>query len=172
MDEPRPHSSQSGRRTGFRADGGARTGHRASCSGPRTAATRLATDGRGLPVSAEPVAGGQYDFATPRRLEGVELDDCFTGLGLPGNSLGVPAEAEWAAALVTAAGTGAAVWGGAGWRYLQCFTADTLPGPDRRRAVALEPMTCPPNALRSGDSLMVLRPGRTWRGRFGIMPLG
>jgi aldose 1-epimerase len=37
--------------------------------------------------------------------------------------------------------------------------------------VAVEPMTCPPDALRSGRDLVVLDPGETWRGNWGIRPL-
>lgn len=53
------------------------------------------------------------------------------------------------------------LWAGEGYRWLQVFTGDPL-GPDRRRkAVAIEPMTCPPNAFVTGDDLLVLEPGET-----------
>ena len=32
-------------------------------------------------------------------------------------------------------------------------------------------MTCPPNAFRSGDDLIVLEPGASFRGAWGIGPL-
>ena len=58
------------------------------------------------------------------------------------------------------------VWFGEGYRYVQLFTGDH---PDvGRRGVAVEPMTCPPNAFRSGEALLVLQPGETFRGRWGI----
>ncbi|AZA13033.1 aldose 1-epimerase family protein [Corynebacterium choanae] len=50
------------------------------------------------------------------------------------------------------------------YRWVQVFTADPDHGqafPDRGRAVAVEPMTCPPNALRTGEDLIVLEPGAT-----------
>jgi aldose 1-epimerase len=34
--------------------------------------------------------------------------------------------------------------------------------------VAIEPMTCPPNAMRSGEALVVIAPGDSWSGTFGI----
>jgi aldose 1-epimerase len=42
---------------------------------------------------------------------------------------------------------------------LQVFTGDTLAADRRRRSVAVEPMSCPPGALASGEDLVVLAPG-------------
>lgn len=57
------------------------------------------------------------------------------------------------------------------YRYVQVFSGDTL-GPDkRRRGLAVEPMTCPPNAFRTGVDLMVLRPGEDIRLEWGITTL-
>jgi aldose 1-epimerase len=49
------------------------------------------------------------------------------------------------------------------------FTGDPLPDV-ARRAVAVEPMTCPPNAFRSGESLIHLEPGETTASTWGIEP--
>ena len=58
------------------------------------------------------------------------------------------------------------LWAGAGYGWLQVFSSDTLHGERHRRAVAIEPMTCPPDALVTGHDLIVLAPGesvaRTW----------
>jgi aldose 1-epimerase len=32
-------------------------------------------------------------------------------------------------------------------------------------------MTCPPDALNSGTGLLVVEPGQTWTGSWGIRPL-
>ena len=49
------------------------------------------------------------------------------------------------------------------------YTADQVTRPERRRtAVAIEPMTCPPDALRTGVDLIELRPGASWRGTWGL----
>ena len=57
------------------------------------------------------------------------------------------------------------------YRYLMVFTGDTLDPPERRRrSVAIEPMTCPPDALRSGVDLISLDPGAGWRGTWGVTP--
>ena len=55
------------------------------------------------------------------------------------------------------------------FRYLQVYTGDTLEPEERRRqGIAIEPMTCPANAFRSGVDLIGLEPGGSWRGRWGI----
>jgi aldose 1-epimerase len=56
----------------------------------------------------------------------------------------------------------------AAWPWLQVFTADTLPGEERRRSVAVEPNTCPPNAFATGTDVIALHPGRPWRGAWRL----
>jgi aldose 1-epimerase len=54
------------------------------------------------------------------------------------------------------------------WRWLQVYTGDTLPAGERRRSLAVEPMTCPPNALADGADLVVLDPGEDWAGTWRL----
>ncbi|MGY1634437.1 aldose 1-epimerase family protein [Geodermatophilus sp. SYSU D01186] len=54
------------------------------------------------------------------------------------------------------------------WPWLQVYTGDTLPEGQRRRSVAVEPMTCPPNALADGVDLVVLEPGADWAGTWTL----
>jgi aldose 1-epimerase len=49
------------------------------------------------------------------------------------------------------------------------FTGDRLPDVDRR-SIAVEPMTCPPNAFRSGEALISIDPGASHSSRWGIAP--
>src|SRR5262249_12547336 len=63
-------------------------------------------------------------------------------------------------------GTMLTLWLGESYRYLEVFTGDPLPSV-QRRSLAVEPMTCPPNAFRSGESLIVLEPGETPAGPWG-----
>jgi aldose 1-epimerase len=49
------------------------------------------------------------------------------------------------------------------------FTGDPLPDVDRR-SLAVEPMTCPPNAFRTGEALIRLEPGDSTTGAWGIVP--
>ncbi|MCZ4497082.1 MAG: aldose epimerase, partial [Thermoleophilia bacterium] len=43
--------------------------------------------------------------------------------------------------------------------WIQLFTGDTLPAERRRRGLAVEPMTAPANAFRSGTDVVRLEPG-------------
>ena len=54
------------------------------------------------------------------------------------------------------------------WPWLQVFTGDTLRPGQRRRSVAVEPMTCPPNALADHVDLVVLEPGADWSGTWTL----
>jgi aldose 1-epimerase len=46
------------------------------------------------------------------------------------------------------------------------FTGDL---PDvRRQGLAVEPMTCPPQAFRTGEDVIRLAPGESWSGEWGI----
>ena len=60
------------------------------------------------------------------------------------------------------------VWFDDAYRYVQLFTGDHPA--IGRQGVAVEPMTCPPNAFRSGEGLLVLHPGETFRATWGITP--
>ena len=50
-------------------------------------------------------------------------------------------------------------------------TGDPLPDVSRR-SLAVEPMTCPPNAFRSGEALVVLEPGTSFTSSCWISPGG
>ena len=60
------------------------------------------------------------------------------------------------------------VWADSVFRWWQVFTATPSPADRLRRALAIEPMTCPPDAFRSGRDLVTLEPGSSWRGLWGI----
>jgi len=126
----------------------------------------LDLDERGLPTGAlTPVEGTDRDFTASRFVGPTVLDTAFTTLvrdddGRARASLDAPGGA-----------TGATVWVDAGFQYLMVYTGDTLPDvARRRRAVAIEPMTCPPNALRTGKDVIGLQPGTEWRAQWGIVP--
>jgi aldose 1-epimerase len=125
----------------------------------------LPADQRGIP-SGPPsdVTGTQYDFRAARQIGAVTLDHAFTGLERD--------EAGLAWARLTSDGTGTALWAGPGYGWLQVFTGDTLGPEHRRRAVAIEPMTCPPNAFATGTDLLTLEPGETVTHRWGIQAIG
>ena len=67
-------------------------------------------------------------------------------------------------------GRGLTLWVDETYPYLMLFTGDPLPDVDRK-SLAVEPMTCPPNAFRTGESLIRLEPGARSRARGGSLPL-
>lgn len=120
------------------------------------AATVLESNERGLPVAESPVAG-ELDFRQAREIGPTVLDHCFTGLDR---------EADGHARVRLGDTT---LWVDGSWPYVMVFTGDPLPDV-ARRSVAVEPMTCAPNAFRSGAGLIVLEPGETHSGSWGITP--
>ena len=80
------------------------------------------------------------------------LDDAFTDLardddGAATVELRDPAD-----------GRGVALWVDGRHRWLQVFSADERLPAAARRSLAVEPMTAPPDAFRSGDDLITLAP--------------
>ncbi|MGW7202884.1 gluconokinase, GntK/IdnK-type [Streptomyces sp. NPDC054837] len=124
---------------------------------------RLLTDDQGLPVGQEPVEGTVYDFRAARPIGDLRLDAAFTGLDRD-------ARGRTVVRLAHSSGLrGVDLWLGDGTRYVQVYTGDTLAEPERRRrGVAVEPMSCPADALRSGTDLTVLEPGDTHVLRWGL----
>jgi aldose 1-epimerase len=126
------------------------------------ARTVLRSDGRGLPAGSQPVeAAAELDFREPRRVGDAKLDHAFTDLARDADGL---ARVE----LQGPNGRGATLWADAHYPYLQIFTGD-LPGVDRR-GLAVEAMTCPANAFRTGEALLRLEPGESVTGAWGITP--
>ena len=61
------------------------------------------------------------------------------------------------------------LWADAAFGFAQLYVTDALPGlAAGELAVAIEPMTAPPNALRSGIGLTWLEPGEQWSAEWGI----
>ncbi|MFG2038014.1 aldose 1-epimerase family protein [Dactylosporangium sp. NPDC048998] len=125
------------------------------------ARSRLLVDARLLPIGAARVAGSEYDFTEGRRLGGTVLDTAFGE---------VDHDAEGGSQIdVTAPdGRGVTVWADSAFTWWQVYSSDTLPADRTRKALAIEPMTCPPDAFRSGRDVVTLEPGSSWRGSWGI----
>ncbi len=61
------------------------------------------------------------------------------------------------------------VWMDQAFKHVTIYTGETVQPPSRRRhGLAIEPMTCPPNAFATGDDLLVLQPEERWEGNWGI----
>jgi aldose 1-epimerase len=124
------------------------------------AGTVLQADERGIPAGSIPVDGTDLDFRVPRPIGSTKLDHAFTDLERDENGL---ARVE-----LHDPGSGSAVdlWVDESYRYVMLFTGDR---PDvERRGLAVEPMTCAPNAFRSGDGLITLEPGESITSTWGI----
>jgi aldose 1-epimerase len=121
----------------------------------------LPTDERGIPSGPrQDVAGTPVDFRTSVPIGDTRLDHALTGLSRDESGL------AWA--MLGCANTRLGLWAGPGYNWLQIFTGDTLAPGLRRKAVAIEPMTCPANAFVSGDDLLTLAPGDSVTHTWGV----
>jgi aldose 1-epimerase len=121
---------------------------------------RLLLDDVAVPVGAQNVGRTAHDLRRGKRLKHLRMDDGFTGLNLEGGR---------GFAEVRVKKVGARLWFDETFRYLQVFTPDDLA--DGVAGVAVEPMTCAADAFNSTDGLIILEPGGTWAGSWGIQPL-
>jgi aldose 1-epimerase len=119
----------------------------------------LVLDDHGVPVGSRSITG-KDDYRRGRRLRAHRFDSGYTGL--------VTAAGKGLAEVRTKSG-GAQLWFDETFKFLQVFTVDDVtPG---HSGIAIEPMTCAPDAFNSGAGLIVLEPGGAWTGSWGIAPL-
>ena len=134
-----------------------------ACELTLPAAFWLPTDERGIPSGPPaPVEGTPYDFRKTRTIGTTRLDHALTGLDRDSDGR------AWVHLADSGSGSGIRLWADEGYRWLQVFTGDPL-GPElRRKALAVEPMTCPPNAFVTADDLLVLQPGEAITHTWGL----
>ena len=105
-------------------------------------------------VQAVTESPDQFDFRQQRPIGDTFLDHAFTDLS-------PDPDGRFSARLTDSAGQGVVMRWGEECHWLQVHTAD-LPAPKASRiGLAVEPMTCPPDAFNSGRDLLVLPPGGT-----------
>jgi aldose 1-epimerase len=122
----------------------------------------MLADARGIPTGVAPVEGTPFDFRRARPIGDLVLDTAFASLARdPDGRARVELSSADQRRRVT-------LWLDESYRYLQVFTGDTLPQPERRLGVAIEPMTCPANAFATGESLRSLAPGESWHCEWGV----
>jgi aldose 1-epimerase len=115
------------------------------------ASVRLVSDDRQLPVGVEDVTGTPYDFRAARPIRDLVLDHAFGDLARTEDGVATAVVRD------PTVGRGIALWVDRHHQWLMVFSADdgwAVP----RQALAIEPMTAPPDAFRSGDDLLVLAP--------------
>ncbi|HST16810.1 MAG TPA: aldose 1-epimerase family protein [Gaiellaceae bacterium] len=121
------------------------------------------SNARGLPERTEAVDGTELDFREPRAIGATVLDNAFTELERDADGVARARVED------PRSGDSVALWVDETYSYLMVFTGDPLPDV-ARRSLAIEPMTCPPNAFRSGESLFRLDPGKSVTTAWGIDP--
>ena len=107
------------------------------------------------------MAGHALNYTTRKSLSGVKLDVTYTDLVRDDSGLCV-------ATLEDPTGATVELSVDRNFPYLQAYTGDNNEPGHRRTSVAIEPMTCPPDALRSGKDLVVLEPGQHWAGSWRL----
>lgn len=128
------------------------------------AATRFEVDARLNPIREIDVEGANYDLRPGRPLKDLQLDDAFGGLiTVDGVS----------AVLRAPDGREVRLLQDENHPYVQVFTTRAFPKKGGAGlAVAIEPMTAPPNAFNSGLGLRWIEPGETWSVGWGIQYSG
>jgi aldose 1-epimerase len=129
-------------------------------------ATRhLTLDAHGIPTGEVALDGALAELATSNgiALDGQVLDDCFTGLVRDEDGVAtvrfLPGGGQISEVTLRL---------DRHFGYVMCYTGDTLGESDRRRAVAIEPMTCAPNAFASGVDVVALGQTTTFDGSFSV----
>jgi aldose 1-epimerase len=121
----------------------------------------LETDERSLPVREVPVEGTPQDLRRGAALRDLQLDTAYTGLET--------VDGRVRHRLTAPDGTAVELAADPVFAWTQVFTNPVYDTDDGRiDAVAVEPMTCPPDALNSGTDLLRLEPGEQWVGGWSI----
>ncbi len=127
------------------------------------ARSMMRSDARLLPSGVGPVDGTEFDFRSPRPIGSTVLNNAYTDLERDEDGL-IRVELH-----DPGTGRDLTLWADEKYRYLQVFTGDPLPDV-ARRSLAVEPMTCPANAFRTGADLIRLEPGESCTSVWGIVP--
>ncbi|MFD1721346.1 aldose 1-epimerase family protein [Amnibacterium endophyticum] len=121
----------------------------------------LETDDRSLPVREVAVEGRPQDLRGGASLADLRLDTAYTGLTIE--------DGRVRHRLSDPAGRTVELHADPAFAWAQVFTNDVYATEDGViDAVAIEPMTCPPDALNSGEGLVHLQQDEQWVVDWGI----
>jgi aldose 1-epimerase len=127
------------------------------------AGRQIRTDERMIPTGTGELDGALAGLPTGVRLGDLDVDTGLADLQSVGG--------RYEHTLTGPQGRGLTLWADPAFGWVQLYTPHDFPAPEgKRQAVAVEPMTCPADALNSGDGLILLAPGETWRASWGITP--
>lgn len=118
-------------------------------------------DERLLPIEIE-ITPSNLDFRYPRQIGNTFIDHAF----LVDESL-----KETDIEILAPSGSGVGMSYSKNLNWIQIHTADRDGGADSRRSLAVEPMTCPPDAFNSGINLVHLLPAQIERSTWKIYAL-
>ena len=125
---------------------------------------RILLDERQLPIGKEEsVDGTDWDYRGGRTIGSNALDTPFVVTERDGAGIAT-------SALTDSSGRGAQLWQDESFGWVQAYNGVGPVGP-ANHAIAVEPMTCPPDAFNSGQGLITLAPGMRWTGTWGVRPL-
>ncbi len=113
------------------------------------------TPDRLIPADIADVAAvddGRFDFRSRRALAGTEIDHAYTDLDRDDDGLAT-------VRLFDSTGRGVAMIFDPACPWIQIHTADRPEPENNRLGLAVEPMTCAPDAFNSGVGLIRLEPG-------------
>lgn len=110
------------------------------------------TSDRLLPKKIRRVDGHEFDFRGGRVLGATEIDHAFTDIAFDGGG-------HAHMMIRDPSGTGVGMSWDRTCQWLQIHTADKQPPAISRLGLAVEPMTCPPDAYNSEVDLLRLEPG-------------
>lgn len=123
----------------------------------------LVDEDRKLPTGTREVGGTPFDLRGGDPLGERAIDNAYTGLTRGPDGC-------WTVTLETAGGA-VDLWGGPGLDWVQVFTGRSDPAAlpaGEPAGIAVEPLSCPPDAFRSGEGLVSLEPGAAWSAQWGI----
>ncbi|MFC0674075.1 aldose 1-epimerase family protein [Brachybacterium hainanense] len=120
------------------------------------------TPDRLLPTGIKRVdEGGEFDFRAGRVIGDQQIDHAFTDLERDPDGVA-------RIRLTAPGGTGVEMSADARCSWLQLHTADRPEPEANRKGLAVEPMTCPPDAFRSGTDVIRLAPGAAHEAAWSI----
>jgi galactose mutarotase-like enzyme len=129
--------------------------HRRLDAGPSAAQVLPVSAERLLPTEITDVdkfASGLLDFREPRRIGPTAINHAFTAMRSD-------VDARRRVRLTDGGGHGVEISMGESCQWVQVYTADAAGSTGQRDGLAVEPMTCPPNALNSQRDLLIIEPG-------------
>ena len=118
---------------------------------------RLELDGRMIPTGRKERTD---DFHSLSPIGSRHFDDCFLLAASDGWAEVRLCDPEQGLCILSRQRTGPK-----GYNYLQIYT------PPHRQSIAVEPMTCPPDALNSGEGVLVLEAGEQIRFQWSVQAL-